>query len=59
LSRYEFCLVALSVLLEEVGKEKHFQYSENDEKLDEDNSPQRASQLHVAEPVVVELEDTV
>ena len=47
------------LLLEEVREEEHLQYGENDEQLDENDGPQRASQRHVPESVVIEVEDPV
>jgi hypothetical protein len=41
------------VLLEEVGKEKHLEDGEYDEKFDKYDSPQRLAEVHVAETVVV------
>jgi hypothetical protein len=39
--------------LQEVGKEEQLQDDENDKKFDEDDGPQRPSQFHGAETVVV------
>jgi hypothetical protein len=47
------------MLFQEVREEKHLQHNENNEEFYKDNSPQRASQLHVAEPFVIEFEDLV
>ena len=45
------------MLFQEVWKEEELQDDEDDEELDEDDGPQRPSQLHVTEAVVVEIED--
>ena len=52
-------LVVTSVGLEEVGEEEQFQNDEDDEELDENDSPQGTSQLHVPETIIVEVEDSV
>ena len=47
------------MLLDVVGKEKYFQHHEDDKDFDEDDEPQRASQRHAAEAVVIEVENLV
>ena len=42
-----------SMRLQEIGEEKQLQDDENDKKFDEDDGPQRPSQFHGAETVVV------
>ena len=42
-----------SMRLQEVGEEKQLQNDENDKKFDEDDGPQRPSQFHGAETVVI------
>ena len=44
------------MLFEEVGEEEQFQNDEDDEELDENDSPQGTSQLHVPETIIVEVE---
>lgn len=46
-----------SLLFQKVGKEKQTENEEQNEKLDEDNQPQRPPQLHAAEAVAIELPD--
>jgi hypothetical protein len=41
------------MLLDEIREEEQFEDDENDEKLDEDNGPQRASQRHGAKTIDV------
>jgi hypothetical protein len=43
------------MLLEEIREEKQFQHCEDNKQLDEDNSPQRTTQAHVAEAIGVEV----
>ena len=45
----------VGMLLDEVGKEKNLQDDEDDEEFDEDNRPERTTQPHVAEAVVVQV----
>ena len=42
---------------QQVGEEKEPQYDEHDEKLNQDNGPQRPAEGHRAESVEVEIED--
>jgi hypothetical protein len=49
----------IGMLLDEVRKEEELQDDENDKKLYQDDGPQRLAQPHVAEAIVVEVEDTV
>ena len=44
------------VLANVVGKEKDFQNHKDDEKLDEDDDPERAPQCHAAKTVVIQTE---
>ena len=52
-------LVALGVLLQEVGEEEHLEDGKHDEKFDEDDGPQRLAEAHVAETVVVQVEGPI
>ena len=57
---HKLCLLAfLSMLLDEVGKEEKLQNEENHKEFDEDNRPQGTPQPHVAEAVIVEVENLV
>ena len=47
------------MLLQEVGEEEEFQYGEDDDKLHDDDRPERSAQCHVSESVVVQIEDTI
>ena len=40
--------------LQKIGKEKEFQYDEDDEELYQNNSPQGFSQLHLPESIHIE-----
>ena len=51
-------LVAVGVGLEEIGEEEQFQNDEYDEQFDEDNRPQRLTQAHGAEPLIIQVERT-
>lgn len=42
---------------ESVREEKHLEYGKHDEKFDEDNEPQTASDSHVAETFGIETPD--
>ena len=52
-------LVALRMLLEEIGEEKDLEHHKDDEQLDEYDGPQRPAQAHVPETVGVEVVDTI
>ena len=52
-----FTLVAVTT--DEIGEKEDFEYQEDDYQLDNDNSPQRLSQLHIAKAVIVKVEDPV
>lgn len=57
---HEVCLLAfLAVLRDEVGEEKEFQYYEDNKQFYAYYKPQRLAQLHVAEAVIIEVEDSV
>ena len=56
LGGHEACLVASSVLLEEVREEKILKDSEHDEEFDEDDGPQRFAETHVTKSVVIKVE---
>ena len=47
------------MLLQEIGEKEELQDDEDDEQLNQDDSPERFAQTHVAEPVVIEVEDTI
>lgn len=47
------------MLLDEVREEEEFQDNEDDKKLDAKNQPQRASEGHRTETIVVEMECTI
>lgn len=56
MGRHKFRFFALlGMLFDEVGEEEQLQYDEDDEQLDKDDSPQRPSQLHFPESVVVKV----
>jgi hypothetical protein len=58
--RHEVGLVALlGMLFDEIGEEEKFQHQEYDDELDDDNRPKRSSQRHVAEAIVVKVENPV
>ena len=57
--RYKVSLLAIGMLLQEIWEEEYFQYEEDDEQLDDDNSPQRLADCHRAKTVVVEVKDPV
>ena len=52
-------LVAFGMLLQEVGEEEQLQHDENDKQLDEDDGPQRLTQVHGAETLIVKVENTI
>jgi len=56
---YVSSLVALGVLLEEIGKEEYLEDGEHDEQFDEDDGPQRLAEAHVPEPVVIQVKGTI
>lgn len=43
--------------LQQVGKEKQFQYHENDKQFEEYDYPQGLSQRHFSETVVIEIKN--
>jgi hypothetical protein len=47
------------MLLDEVREEEQLQNHEDDHQLNQDNSPKGAPQFHVAEPVIIKVEDPV
>ena len=49
--------MALGMLFEEVGEEKHLQHSKDDKQLDEDDGPERFAQFHRPESIVIQIED--
>ena len=58
LSGYEIGLATLfGMLMEEVWEEKQLQDEEHDEQLDGNDKPERLAQLHVAKPIVIEIEN--
>jgi hypothetical protein len=60
LRRNKLGLVALiGMLPNETGEEKHLQDGKHDEKLDENNRPQRLAEAHVPETIVIEIEGPV
>jgi hypothetical protein len=60
LRRNKLGLVALiGMLPNETGEEKYLQDGKHDEKLDENNGPERAPKRHVAESIIIEMEHFV
>ena len=60
----EFCghiagLVALGMLLQEVGEEKQLEHHEDDKQLDQYDGPERLAKAHRPETVVVEVKSAV
>jgi len=51
--------IALGMLLEKIRKEEYLEDGKHDEKLDENNRPQRLAEAHVPETVVIEIEGPV
>jgi hypothetical protein len=49
----------VGVGLEEIGEEENLQDDKHDKQLDQDNGPQRLSQPHIAETIIVKVEDPV
>ena len=47
------------MLLDEVGEEEDLQDGENDDKLDSDDSPERTSECHLPEAVIIEVEGPI
>ena len=56
---YVACLIALGVMLQEIGEEENLENDEDNEQLDKDNGPQRLAEVHMPETVVIEVEDPV
>ena len=53
-SKHKLRLIALlSMFFYVVGEEEEFQYNEDDEQFYQYDGPQRASQRHAAEPIIV------
>ena len=57
--RHESSLVAIGVLLEEVGEKEDLENHEDNEQLDQDNGPQCLAEAHIPETVVIEVIDPV
>ena len=44
---------------QEIREKEEFQHHENDEEFDEDDRPERLAQSHVAETIVVKIENPI
>ena len=57
--RHESSLVAIGVLLEEVGEKEYLENDKDNEQFNQDNRPQRLAEVHIPKTVVIEVEDPV
>ena len=54
LSTFTICVITC---IQQIGKEKQFKYHKKEKKFEEYNYPQRLSQRHLSETVVVEIKN--
>ena len=54
LSTFTICVITC---IQQIGKEKQFQYHENDKQFEEYDYPQGLSQRHFSETVVIEIKN--